>query len=79
MGERGPYIEFDEEHLCAEVWQEVTRASHFYYAELRSRLSDVKCYFQLVPVEYADYRVGMFYISPFDICLESGDRVIDPL
>jgi len=37
--------------------------------------SNVKVYDQKRTVEYADYKVGLFYISPFDLFVE-GDPVI---
>jgi len=30
----------------------------------------VKIYDQKRTVDYADYKVGLFYISPFDLCVE---------
>ena len=37
--------------------------------------SNVKVYEQSKKVDYADYKVGLFYISPFDLCVE-GEPVI---
>ena len=37
--------------------------------------SNVKVYDQKRTVEYADYKVGLFYISPFDLFVE-GEAVI---
>ena len=40
--------------------------------------SNVKVYDQKRTVEYADYKVGLFYISPFDLFVE-GEQVIAKL
>lgn len=29
--------------------------------------SDIKIYYQRRPVSYADYRLGMFYVSPYEV------------
>jgi hypothetical protein len=34
--------------------------------------SNVKVYDQKRTVEYANYKVGLFYISPFDLFVEGG-------
>lgn len=77
IGQRGPYVEIHEDQLAQENFDEI-QALHRYFVELRSELSNVMCYYQLEPVDYADYRRGMFYISPFDLYLEER-RVIDPI
>jgi hypothetical protein len=38
----------------------------------------VKVYEQLRTVDYADYRVGLIYISPFDLFVQ-GEAVITKL
>ena len=77
-GGRGTYIEFCKEQL---VWenlvvpedQEWRRrdsqwTSRVFYIEWRSTDScNVKVYEQKRTVEYADYRVGLFYIAPEDL------------
>lgn len=50
-----------------------------FYVEWRTKdLSDVKVYEQSRTVDYADYKVGLFYISPFDLFVE-GEPVITKL
>jgi hypothetical protein len=39
--------------------------------------SNVKVYEQSRTVDYADYRVGLFYISPFDLFVERELQVSD--
>ena len=47
-----------------------------FYVEWRTKdESNVKVYDQKRTVEYADYKVGLFYISPFDLLVE-GEAVI---
>jgi hypothetical protein len=88
IGERGPYIEFLPGHL---IWhslhipdEEKYRLEHpwkdkVFYVEWRSKdQSNVKVYDQKRRVEYADYKVGLFYISPFDLFFE-GEAVITKL
>jgi len=86
IGQRGPYIEFDNEqlwrsHLCVRA-DELYRFNdpHMYYAEYRSNDdADVKVYWQKEAVDYADYRVGLYYISPFDLVDGDGHELILPL
>lgn len=76
IGERGPYVEFTAAQLFPFQFTFVTE--HYYYDELRSIPDGLKCYRQKRPVTYADYRPGMFYLSPFDLFVE-GKRVIEKL
>jgi hypothetical protein len=77
IGERGPYIEFLPGHL---VWDnlhipdgEKYRLEHpwkdkVFYVEWRTNdESNVKVYDQRKIVDYANYKVGLLYISPFDL------------
>lgn len=73
-GGRGPYIEFDERHLRFKnlfipqdsIWR--IHSNKAFYVEYRSVCpSYVKVYFQKKPVRYADYKIGLYYISPFDL------------
>lgn len=74
IGGRGPYLEFFPEQVVrpnlqvppGQEWR--LRPGPRYYVEHRSRdTSDVKFYEQVRPVEYADYRPGLWYASPFDL------------
>jgi hypothetical protein len=72
-GGRGDYVEFSPEqmhHLRLEVpakeaWRKDSGVA--YYEELRTLGDNVKVYFQKRTVDYADYIVGMYYISPKDL------------
>lgn len=71
-GGRGAYVEFDEEDMWLEnfhvpveqVWR--LERSIPYYAWWETE-DGVKAYHQIKPVDYADYVVGMWYISPRDL------------
>jgi hypothetical protein len=74
IGDRGPYIEFtekqinhDETHVPDDQFWRI-KHKECYYIEVRSNdKSYVKIYVQKRTVKYADYIVGMYYISPFDL------------
>ena len=86
IGGRGPYVEFDNEQLwrshlrvpAAEVYR--FNDAHVFYACYRSNDdSDVKIYWQKKPVDYADYQVGMYYASPFELVDGEGCDLVLPL
>ncbi len=64
-GGRGAYVEFDlvkSIHVPDEQqWRH--RSDKAFYIEYRT-LDGVKVYLQKKPVDYADYKVGKYYISP---------------
>ena len=80
IGGRGPYVEFTDDqlnfkafHIPKEQLYRVTDR-RVYYIELRSIDGCfVKLYYQLQTVAYADYKIGMFYISPYDLFLSTGE------
>jgi hypothetical protein len=85
IGGRGPHIEFLPGHL---IWdnlhmldEERYRTEHswkdnVFYVEWRTKdQSSVKVYDQKRTVDYADYKVGLFYISPFDLSI-GGEPVV---
>jgi len=85
IGDRGPYVEFLSEqmiheslHMPEDCKYRTTpkHKHHVYYYEYRSTdASYVKVYHQRRTVGYADYIVGLYYISPFDLFVD-GDPVI---
>ena len=88
LGGRGSHIEFLPGHL---IWdnlhipdEEKYRLEHpwkdqVYHVEWKTKdESNVKVYEQNRTVEYADYNVGLLYISPFDLSVE-GEPVITKL
>jgi len=85
IGGRGPYVEFamghlllgnthipeDQKYRLTMPWLE-----RVFYLECRTNdTANVKIYHQFKTVNYADYKVGMFYISPFDL-MAFGKMVI---
>jgi hypothetical protein len=79
FGNRGPYVEIGQEQIQrANIHK--AKESHYYYDEFRSNCeANVKVYLQRKRVDYADYRIGMYYVSPFDLRDKNGMTVIDPL
>jgi hypothetical protein len=74
-GGRGDYVEFAPEHI---IWEEtfIPEAQKYrvrpemtkvYYIEHRTKRDYVKIYEQRRTVSYADYKVGLIYMSPADI------------
>ena len=88
IGGRGPYIEFDPKHIeVANIHVpederdrlKEPKRSYVYYIEWRTNdEANVKVYEQLKKVDYADYRVGLLYISPLDLFV-GGKAVITEL
>jgi hypothetical protein len=85
IGQRGPYIEFSEMSIVREAivmpsdqeWRLGT--GYVYYNEWRSAdESSVKLYEQRKTVDYADYRVGMWYLSPFDLTTKEYAQLVKP-
>lgn len=83
FGGRGAYVEFDPNHMCHTTIHipknQLYRLSDLrvYYIEFRSSdESNVKVYYQLKTVSYADYKIGFFYISPTDLQLSDGTTVL---
>lgn len=77
IGERGPYIEFDDSQIIKnslimppdQRWR--IKNNNCYYIELRSFDDNyIKIYYQKKVAGYADYKVGLYYISPFDLITE---------
>ena len=83
FGGRGPYIEFDDSQILKNKF-EVPEGQKYrltnvvcFYVEYRSKdTSNVKLYHQKRKVKYADYKIGMYYISPFDLYQDWGLPVI---
>ena len=78
IGQRGPYVEFcKNEILEKELYipkSQLYRLSDpkVYYIEFRTIDNDIKVYYQMRSVAYADYRIGYFYISPSNLYTETG-------
>lgn len=86
IGDRGPYIEFEIRHLLNQNFHIPPEQAYrktdkrVYYVEARSNdEANVKLYLQKRTVAYADYRVGMGYISPFDLVSDKYPLLVQPL
>jgi len=84
IGGRGPYVEFNESQIVDDnvkiprdqEWR--INSENAFYVEFRSiDKANVKVYYQRKKVGYADYKIGLCYISPFDLYLKDGAKVID--
>lgn len=83
IGGRGPYIEFNCDQIVGENLQVKPDEGYrvdsnlYYYIDLRSiDECNTKVYVQKRKVAYADYKVNMCYISPFDLVTKSGQPII---
>jgi hypothetical protein len=72
VGGRGPYIEFSREQMVMDALRPITglcpyhNQRHRYFYEYRTK-DDTMVYEQRRCVSYANYLVGMFYVSPEDV------------
>ena len=88
IGGRGPYIEFNHEHIILanlhvpenKRWKlRPDRRGEFDYIEWRTNDdANVKVYEQVRTIGYADYRVGLIYVDPLDLFV-AGEPVITKL
>lgn len=86
IGKRGPYIEFTEPQINRHAMlippQELWRVSSdiAFYIEYRTcDMQYVKIYYQKKTVNYADYLIDHYYISPFDLKTNDLEMLIKPL
>ena len=86
IGGRGPYIEFAPKQIITQSFHIPENQRYrlddkrVYYIEARSKdESNVKLYFQRKTVEYADYKINMVYISPFDLTSDKYPLLIESL
>lgn len=69
-GGRGPYVEFRKEQIIPEIRTlyendvSNTDVPFYYYWMYPETDRNTKIYYQLKTVKYADYKVGMYYVSP---------------
>lgn len=87
FGGRGPYVEFAPDQVqkdnlrpISPIYYDTEGRQHKrkYYDEYRTNdAANVMVYLQRRDdVKYADYRVGMYYLSPFDLFTEEGAPVV---
>lgn len=86
VGKRGPYVEFNDEQVVkANIYIPLNKkykiiSKTAYYVEYRTiDISYTKIYHQLKTVRYADYLVGKWYISPYDlkVFIELPNEMLD--
>lgn len=82
IGQRGPYIEFTKNQIVdSQLYiprSQLYRLSDpkVYYIEFRTLEENVKVYYQMRSVAYADYLINHFYISPYDLYKDDGECCI---
>lgn len=82
VGGRGAYFEFSSDQIIIENF--IVRPedkwrfkSDCFYIEYHSNdVALAKLYYQRKLVDYADYVVGLYYISPFDLFFDDGKTCI---
>jgi len=86
IGGRGPYVEFSTDQVALEnIYIPKDKAykmknSQSYYHEYRTKDDCyVKVYFQMIGVQYADYRVGFWYADPELLFLSDNACIMGPL
>lgn len=74
IGKRGPYVECNSSQIEMNIIEVLENQRWRFYSNrafyLEYRTTDdacVKLYKQLKEVDYADYQIGYWYISPFDL------------
>jgi protein gp37 len=72
VGGRGPYVEINESQMVLENIHLRKNVRHHWYTEFRSNEGpieeeNVKVYLQRRTIGYADYKVGLYYVSPADL------------
>lgn len=83
IGKRGPYVEFAKHHIQwanffipKEMEYRLTNGVVFYNEYHSTDKAWVKLYLQKRKVAYADYKVGLCYISPFELLRADAQPVI---
>ncbi len=78
IGERGPYIEFSDNHIIKENLYFSEGQIHSYFDEYLSKCPhQVFVYHQRKTVAYADYKEKMWYIGPNLLTFDGGVVCID--
>ena len=85
IGGRGPYVEIPNDRIILfnihipeyqkwrlnKYWKD-----KIYYIEWRT-IDGIMVYEQLKTVKYADYKIGYFYVSPWDLTSKQYPKLID--
>ena len=78
VGDYGAFIEFSEDqlakrHIDIKEGQEYRLSDKYNVKYLWMTIkdtSDIKIYLQKNIVDYADYKVGMYYVSPYEVIIK---------
>ena len=70
IGDYGAFVEFDNTQAIKQNIKVKAGQEYRYNDKQYSDNSDCKIYFQKKTVNYADYKEGMFYISPYEVKIE---------
>jgi len=84
IGDYGAFVEFDESQIRKDVLivkpgQEYRINDPQFSSRVKYRWltvndrSGIKIYFQQRTVPYADYKPGMYYVSPYELCIKEGE------
>ena len=76
-GKRGDYVEFTREQIVPQLLYKLSltlfdeskankEPKFYYYWLIPDTDTSVKIYYQLAEVNYADYKIGYYYVSPDD-------------
>jgi hypothetical protein len=89
IGDRGPYIEIHPDQMCLECiyipenqkWRvdSAKWKDKVYYLEYRTNITGAMVYLQKRCVKYADYKVNMYYVSPWDVVKKDSHIAIGGL
>lgn len=86
IGGRGPYIEFSDDQMVVSNLYVPEKERHrlgsdlYFYDEYRSTDEyQVKVYHQKKVVDYADYRIGMWYVSPTLLITDENSLLLLPI
>lgn len=67
VGDYGAFVEFSQEQaFMGNFWRRGGEGRKYNWLTVRDQ-AEVKVYEQVGTVSYADYRVGMYYVSPNDV------------
>jgi len=87
IGDRGPYIEFDGSMMTTspdiyiphdQLWR-IKNVMCFYIEYRTNDKHYVKVYKQKKLVKYADYQVGLWYVSPFELTSDKYPELVRKL
>ena len=77
IGRRGPYVEFSMDQVHRSNLVHVPKSGHIFFEEYRSSCQEkLFVYYQLLPVSYADYLPGFWYVDPKSLNVSVGCKIV---